>query len=116
MTKTFCILKSNKSPIKIEIIPMGFSWLAFFFGPLWALTYMLWKDFIIWFSTLLLIFLLSNFFSETLLFFFILSSFFWGFFAKDILIQNLIKKKFQPIRIVTASNEKNALLTFLSEK
>ena len=37
-------------------------------------------------------------------------------FAKDILIQNLIKKEFKPVRIVTATNEKNALLTFLSEK
>ncbi|MAZ07121.1 MAG: hypothetical protein CMM99_01455 [Rickettsiales bacterium] len=116
MTKTFCILKSNKSPVNIEIIPMGFSWLTFFFGPLWALTYKLWKDFILWFSALLLIFLLSKFFSVTLFFFLIVSSFFWGFFANDILIQNLIKKKFHPVRVVTASNEKNALLTFLSEK
>tara|TARA_Y100000589_G_scaffold302412_1_gene313975 strand:+ start:641 stop:991 length:351 start_codon:yes stop_codon:yes gene_type:complete len=116
VTKTFCILKSKKSPVNIEIIPIGFSWLAFFFGPLWALTYKLWKDFLIWFVLLLFVFLLSKYFLATPFFFLILSSFFWGFFAKDILIQNLIKKKFQPVRIVTASNEKNALLTFLSEK
>ncbi len=116
MSKIFCILRKSNDKL-IEITPLGFSWLIFFFGPIWAVINNLWRVFSIWLFFTFIFFFISKFFSSSLIYvFFIISSTLWGFFGRDLLIQNLITKNYNPIKLVNASNEKNALLTFLSEK
>ncbi len=116
MSKIFCILSKPNDKL-IEITPLGFSWLIFFFGPIWAVINNLWRVFLIWLLLTFSIIFISKTFSSSLIYVFLfISSTLWGFFGRDLLIQKLISKNYNPIKLVNASNEKNALLTFLSEK
>ncbi len=114
---TYCVLKNSKSN-DIEVVETGFSFLAFVFGPFWGLFKKLWLfsfiGLIILFSFK---FLFQNFDNSILAIPISLSSsFFWGFFARDLYIQDLILRNFKPTRHVIANSKENALIKYLSEE
>jgi len=49
-------------------------------------------------------------------FVFFSSNIFWGVFARDLHIQKLIDKNYNPEKLIPANSKKNALLIFLSER
>ena len=115
--KTYCILK-KKDDVNIIAVQTGFSILAFIIGPFWAFFRNLWLYsamgfiFLLGFRIILQTFALYNIFFIVA----IISSFFWGVFARDLLIQNLINRKFEPISQVVASSKESAIIKYLSEE
>jgi hypothetical protein len=114
---TFCILENKKTETNIKIVETGFSFLAFFFGPIWGLYKTLWGYSFLGITLLLGFRVILENIDLGPFFFFIalLSSVFWGFFARDLYIQNLIGKEFFPIKLVNAPTKENAILKYLSE-
>ncbi len=113
---TYCILKKD-SDEDLVVVKTGFSFLAFVLGPIWALFKQLWLYsavgilIIIYCSVILKIYNLSDFF----FLFSFLSSLFWGKFARDLYIQNLISKKFKPLRHINANSKESAIIEYLTE-
>ena len=114
----YCVLKKNNSKSCLEISRTGFSVLAFVLGPLWALMNKMWTYsalgiiFIISFKLILLKIDQNSFFPIVT----IVSNFFWGFFGRDLYIQNLINKNFCPLTHIAASSKENAIIKFLSKE
>ena len=114
MTNTYCILEKEN---KIKVSKLGFSWLAFFFSPVWALIHSLWKEFTIWFLFVSISYLLSKKLGEEVFYLSLfLSSFIWGLFGRDFKIQDYITCGYIPVEFINSSSGKNALLTYLSKK
>tara|TARA_B100000989_G_scaffold293486_1_gene270970 strand:+ start:231 stop:602 length:372 start_codon:yes stop_codon:yes gene_type:complete len=120
----FCILRKKKSVNPdgkdIEVLKVGFNYYAFLFTFIWCLSYNLKDKAIASILTLLILFTLLNFnlinFIVFLFGIFIISLF-WGFFANDILITNLIEKENMiPTKLIFSDSLKNVLLSYLSEK
>jgi len=113
---TFCILKNSLSKDLI-VVKTGFSILAFFLGPIWGLFRKLWMysaigmAFLIYCNFILSVYDLKYFFILSS----IASSLFWGKFARDLYIQNLIKRKFKPLKHVVANSKEDAIIQFLTE-
>ena len=113
---TYCILKKSLDKDLI-VVETGFSILAFFLGPIWGLFRKLWVysaigiaflsycHFILAVYDLKIFFVLSS----------IASSLFWGKFARDLYIQNLITRKFKPLKHVVANSKEDAIIQFLTE-
>ena len=116
--KTFCFFESNELEPSFEVIPLGFSFFALFFGPFWGLANKLWFISFVWILSFILIFFISKIFFYSSFFFLtiLISSFFWGIYGRDMLIQFLIKKNYLPKKIISSDSEKNAVIIFLSEK
>ena len=113
---TYCILK-NSLDKDLIVVRTGFSFLAFFLGPIWGLFRKLWV-----YSAIGIAFLCyCNFILSVhdLKYFFVLSSiassFFWGKFARDLYIQKLITNKFKPLKHVVANSREDAIIKFLTE-
>ena len=113
---TYCILK-NSLDKDLIVVKTGFSILAFFLGPIWGLFRKLWV-----YSAIGIAFLsYCNFILSVhdLKYFLILSSIasslFWGKFARDLYIQELIKRKFKPLKHVVANSKEEAIIQFLAE-
>ncbi len=114
---TYCILKKNSSD-EIEIVETGFSFFAFLLGPIWGLYKTLW---FYSFLGILFLFLFKIILKDNNLYFFfslisLTSSLFWGFFARDLYIQFLIKNKFRPIKLISATSKESAIVKYLSER
>ncbi len=114
---TYCILQ-NKINKDLIVTETGFSIFAFFLGPIWGLFKKLWL-----YSSIGVIFLImSNSILETynisnlFIFFSFISSFFWGKFARELYIQNLISKNFRPIKHVNANSRETAFIQYLTEE
>ena len=114
---TFCILKNNLDK-NLIVAETGFSIFAFFLGPIWAAFKKLWL-----YSFLGIFFLvISNYILEIFqasylfVYFSLISSFFWGKFARDLYIQDLITKNFAPIKHISAESKETAFIKFLSEE
>ena len=113
---TYCILKKNLDE-DLMVVKTGFSFLAFLLGPIWGLFRKLWVysaigiaflsycNFILSFYDLKYFFVISS----------IASSLFWGKFARDLYIQELIKRKFKPLKHVVANSKEDAIIKFLTE-
>ena len=114
---TYCILKNKKTEASIKIEETGFSFFAFFFGPIWGLYKTLWRDSLIGIVLLIIFRIVLEKMGFISFFFFIalFSSIFWGFFARDLYIQNLIRKDFFPVKLVSAHSKESAMLKYLSE-
>ena len=114
---TYCILKKNSSD-EVEIVETGFSFFAFLLGPIWGIYKALWfYSFLgILFLLLFKIILTDNNLYILFSFISLTSSLFWGFFARDLYIQCLIKNKFHPIKLINASSKESAIIKYLSEK
>ena len=113
---TYCILK-NSLDKDLIVVKTGFSILAFFLGPIWGLLRKLWV-----YSALGIAFLsYCNFILSVydLKYSFVIasiaSSLFWGKFARDLYIQQLIKRKFKPLKHVVANSKEDAIIQFLTE-
>tara|TARA_B100000963_G_scaffold102450_1_gene88684 strand:- start:156 stop:509 length:354 start_codon:yes stop_codon:yes gene_type:complete len=113
---TYCILKNSLDKDFI-VVKTGFSILAFFFGPIWGLFRKLWI-----YSAIGIAFLsYCNFILSVydLKYSFVIasiaSSLFWGKFARDLYIQQLIKRKFKPLKHVVANSKEDAIIQFLTE-
>ena len=113
---TYCILK-NSLDKNLIVVKTGFSIIAFILGPIWGLFRKLWM-----YSAIGIAFLsYSNFILSVydVKYFFVLSSFasslFWGKFARDLYIQNLITRKFKPLKHVVANSKEDAIIQFLNE-
>ena len=113
---TYCILK-NSLEKDLIVVETGFSVLAFILGPIWGLFRKLWV-----FSAIGIAFLsYCNFILSVydLKYFFVISSIasslFWGKFARDLYIQELIKRKFKPLKHVVANSKEDAIIQFLTE-
>ena len=115
---TYCVLRNNNDKNDYEIVETGFSFLAFIFGPAWGLFKKLWIfssiGFLILFVSKFMLFGANN--NHLFLTFSSASSFFWGFFARDLYIQNLIHNNFSPIKHINAKTKENALIKYLSEE
>ncbi len=114
---TYCILKKNDSKGELKVVETGFSFLGFVFGPLWAIFKSLW-----FYSAFGIVILLSSILAlETLslspIFYLVslISSIFWGVFARDLYIQDLINREFYPVKHVTAKSRENAIIKYLAE-
>ena len=112
----YCILK-NSLDNDLVVVKTGFSVIAFLLGPIWGLFRKLWL-----YSAFGIAFLsYCNFILSAydLKYFFVLSSIasslFWGKFARDLYIQNLIKRKFKPLKHVVANSKEDAIIQFLTE-
>jgi len=115
---TYCILRKKNKQNDLKIVKTGFSLPAFFFGPIWGLFKKLWLFSLIGFSFL---FFFKLAFEETDIFyvfylFSTASSFFCGFFARDLLILQLIKNNFYPVKHVSANSKEGAIIQYLSEE
>ena len=113
---TYCILK-NSLDKNLIVVKTGFSIIAFILGPIWGLFRKLWM-----YSAIGIAFLsYCNFILSVydLKYFFVLSSvassLFWGKFARDLYIQNLITRKFKPLKHVVANSKEDAIIQFLNE-
>ena len=113
---TYCILK-NSLDKDLIVVKTGFSIFAFFLGPIWGLLRKLWV-----YSALGIAFLsYCNFILSVydLKYSFVIasiaSSLFWGKFARDLYIQQLIKRKFKPLKHVVANSREDAIIKFLTE-
>ena len=113
---TYCILK-NSLDKNLIVVKTGFSIIAFILGPIWGLFRKLWI-----YSAIGIAFLsYCNFILSVydLKYFFVLSSvassLFWGKFARDLYIQNLITRKFKPLKHVVANSKEDAIIQFLNE-
>ena len=113
---TYCILK-NSLDKNLIVVKTGFSIIAFILGPIWGLFRKLWM-----FSAIGIAYLsYCNFILSVydLKYFFVLSSvassLFWGKFARDLYIQNLITRKFKPLKHVVANSKEDAIIQFLNE-
>ena len=114
---TFCILKNNLHK-NIIVTETGFSILAFFLGPVWGGIKKLWLYSLIGVFFLVISSFILEIFNASYLFVFYLlvSCFFWGKFARDLYIQDLISKNFLPIKHINADSKENALIQFLTEE
>ena len=114
---TYCILK-NDSNQQVIVAKTGFSIFAFILGPIWAIFNQLWVYAGIGVLVLIATSLIIS--AYKISFFFLLlsisSSFFWGAFARDLYIQNLIKKNFRPLKHIHANSEETAIVQYLSEE
>ncbi len=114
---TYCILKNNLNK-NLIVAETGFSIFAFFLGPIWGAFKKLWLYsfvgvfFLISSNYILEIFKVSYLF----IFFSLLSSIFWGKFARDLHIQNLISKNFSPIKHIIAESKETAFIKYLAEE
>ena len=113
---TYCILK-NSLDKNLIVVKTGFSIIAFILGPIWGLFRKLWM-----YSAIGIAFLsYCNFILSVydLKYFFVLSSvassLFWGKFARDLYIQNLITRKFKPLKHIVANSKEDAIIQFLNE-
>ncbi len=113
----YCILKKD-SDTDLIVAETGFSILAFALGPIWAFFKQLWLYsaigalFFICCSIILKTYNLSEF----VFIFSLASSFFWGKFARDLYIQNLISKKFKPLKHINANSKESAIIQYLTEE
>ena len=116
--KTFCFFESNELKPSFEVIPLGFSFFALFFGPLWGLANKLWSISFVWILSSITIYFASKilFYSSFFFLTILTSNLFWGIYGRDMLIQFLIKKNYLPKKIISSDSEKNAVIIFLSEK
>ena len=114
---TFCILKNNLDKNFI-VAETGFSIFAFFLGPIWGVFRKLWLySFIGIFFLIISSYILERFQASYLFICFsLISSFFWGKFARDLYIQDLISKNFAPIKHINAESKETAFIKFLSEE
>ena len=113
---TYCILKKS-SEKHLIVVETGFSFLAFFLGPVWGIFKQLWIysligiAFLSYCNFVLTIYDLKYFFVLSS----VASSLFWGKFARDLYIQKLITKKFKPLKHVVANSKEDAIIQFLTE-
>ena len=113
---TYCIPK-NSLDKDLVVVKTGFSILAFLLGPIWGLFRKLWVysaigiAFVFYCNFILSVYDLKYFFVISS----IASSLFWGKFARDLYIQELIKRKFKPIKHVVATSKEDAIIQFLTE-
>lgn len=112
----FCCLRSTNGDIKINKI--GFTFLGFFFSFIWAFSNKIYHyasiSFII-FMLCYLLFLNNILNAHLLLLACFLKSFFWGFFGNNVLICKLINNGYNPEKLITTNNSKQALMIFLSQ-
>lgn len=121
----FCLLErnvktvNNKDPknVELEVVNLGFSWPAFFFNIVWALSNKIYFYSFVCTFFIILIALLSVLTSNFLflLIFLVMSSVYWGLFGSSILTDNLIKRRYQPLKLINSKNSFQALLLFLAE-
>ena len=121
----FCLLErnvktvNNKDPknVELEVVNLGFSWPAFFFNIVWALSNKIYFYSFICTISIILIALLSVLTSNflLLLIFLVMSSVYWGLFGSSILTDNLIKRRYQPLKLINSTNSFQALLLFLAD-
>ena len=113
---TYCILKKSLDEDLI-VVKTGFSILAFLLGPIWGLFNKLWLYSAIGVAFLSYCNFILRVYDQD--YFFILSSIasslFWGKFARDLYIQELIKRKFKPLKHVVANSKEDAIIKFLTE-
>ena len=113
---TYCILK-NSLDKDLIVVKTGFSFLAFFLGPIWGLFRKLWVysaigiAFLSYCNFILSVYDLNYLFILSL----VTSSLFWGKFARDLYIQKLIKMKFKPLKHIVANSKEDAIIQFLTE-
>ena len=114
---TFCILKNNLDK-NLIVAETGFSIFAFVLGPVWGVFKKLrLYSFIGIFFLALSSYVLEMFkASDLFVFISLVSSFFWGKFARDLYIQDLISKNFTPIKHVNAESKETAFIKFLAEE
>jgi len=115
--KTYCIFKKYSKNSQLEVTETGFSFLALFFGPFWAISQKLWSFSLIGFLLLLISKFLSIEMISNNFFYFVFfsSNVFWGIFARDLYIQKLLDNKYYAEKMIVADSKKKALLIFLSE-
>ena len=114
MALTYCILEKNEN---IKVSELGFSWSAFLFSPVWALVHNLWKEFTVWLLFVSFCYFMGmkfgvEFFYVALL----LYNFIWGFFGRDLKIQDFINNGYIPLEIINSTSGQIALLTYLSKR
>ena len=113
---TYCILKKSLDKDLI-VVKTGFSILAFLLGPIWGLFRKLWVysaigiAFLSYCNFILSIYDLKYLFVLSAL----ASSLFWGKFARDLYIQELITQKFKPLKHIVANSKEGAIIQFLTE-
>ena len=111
----YIILKKDED--NYEVLEMGFSYLAFIYGPFWAAFNLLWTPFFfglfifISFTIILYYLNIGQFYFLAVLF----TNFCWGFLGRDLLIQKFLSNKFQPKEIISASSRVKALIKYLSK-
>ena len=111
----YIILKKDED--NYEVLEMGFSYLAFIYGPLWAAFNLLWiplfLGLVITISIIKFLYYLNmeHFYFLVVLF----SNFCWGFLGRDLLIQKFLSNKFKPKEIISASSRVKALIKYLSK-
>ena len=111
--KTYFIFKNNLKDKDFRALDNGFCYFALIFGPFWGLIKGLWFYSLI---NLSIMCCLEIFYKESLIIFIFFSQLFWAFLGKDLLIQNLIVSNFTVKKVITASSNKKALLTYFSEQ
>ena len=114
---TFCILKNNFDR-NLVVAKTGFSIFAFFLGPIWGVFRKLWLYSFIGIFYLVISSYVLKWFNASYLFivFSLVSNLFWGKFARDLYIQNLISNNFTPIKHINAESKETAFIKFLSEE
>ena len=116
--KCFCIFEKTNITDDVRVSQIGFSWYAFFFGPLWGLTNRVLDFSIVWIIFILLTQIIAqetipgNFFTIVLF----CSNLFWGFFGRDLKIQKMLDEQYKPKKLVNAKSTNLALAIYLSEK
>ena len=116
---TYCVFKNCNDNDDLRISRVGFSFWALLTGPIWGVFSKLWVfSFLSFFLIFFSIFL--SFWFENLEGYYyivlIITNLFWGIFARDMYMQQLIKEDYSPLRFITANSKKNAMLIFLSER
>ena len=109
--KTFYIFQNNNKKEDFKVFDNGFSFLAIVTGPLWGLVNNTWFYAFLNLSVGVFIYFFLN---NSLVVFILLSNIFWGFFGKDLRIQEIIFSNFKFKKMVCASSSKKALLTYFS--
>ena len=109
--RTFYIFQNKDKKEDFKVFDNGFSLIAILIGPLWGLLNNTWIYAFLNLSVGVLIFFFLN---NSLIAFILLSNIFWGFFGKDLRIQEIIFSNFKVKNMVCASSSKKALLTYLS--
>ncbi len=107
----------EKKNDNLEVVETGFSYFALLYGPLWAAYHSLWLAFFSGLITLFIFVLILDYLNMDNFFFliFLTSNIFWGIFGRDIHIQKYLRKKYYPVKIISASSKKKALIKYLTE-
>ena len=111
--KTYFIFQNNFKKKDLRALDNGFSFFALIFGPIWGLIKGLW-----FFSVINLCFMifLKVFYDNFLVQLIFFSNIFWGVLGKDLYIQNLIDSNYTAQKVISASSDKKALLTYFSDQ